>query len=120
MASPSETENLKSSVSDEKEKSENDLLASNKGHKISRREHSSDSEYESAEEDQNIVDDEEEEIEEILTEEVKKVRIKVTCCHNTLYRVPQHLLVSLEFRLYLPLYHIASSVSAIINMSLTR
>lgn len=74
MASPSETENLISSVSNEKEKSENDILASNEGHKISNREHSSDSEYESAEEDQNIVDDEEEEIEEILTEEVKKER----------------------------------------------
>lgn len=88
MASPSETENLISSVSNEKEKSENDILASNEGHKISNREHSSDSEYESAEEDQNIVDDEEEEIEEILTEEVKKVRIKITCCHNTEFHNP--------------------------------
>lgn len=73
MDSPSESENLKSSVSDEKEKSENDLLASNEGHKISNSKNSSDSEYESAEEDQNIVDDEGDEIEEILTEEVKKV-----------------------------------------------
>lgn len=74
MDSSSESENLKSSVSDEKEeKSENDLLASNEGHKISNSKNSSDSEYESAEEDQNIVDDEGDEIEEILTEEVKKV-----------------------------------------------
>lgn len=78
MDSPSEKENLKSSVSDEKEdKSENDRLASNEGHKLSNSKHSSDSEYESAEEDQSIVDDEGEEIEEILTEEVKKVGIIV-------------------------------------------
>lgn len=75
MDTPSEKENLKSSVSNEKEdKSENDLLASNEGHKLSNSKHSSDSEYESAEEDQSIVDDEGEEIEEILTEEVKKER----------------------------------------------
>lgn len=74
MDSPSEKENLKSSVSDEKE---DKLLASNEGHKMSNSKHSSDSEYESAEEDQNIVDDEGEEIEEILTEEVKKVGIIV-------------------------------------------
>lgn len=84
MDSPSEKENLKSSVSDEKEdKYENDLLASKEGHKLSNSKHSSDSEYESAEEDQNIVDDEGEEIEEILTEEVKKVGIIV--CHVPRY-----------------------------------
>lgn len=66
-----ETESLERNASE----NANDKLAEKSNlHEYTKDDDSSGSEYESAEEDQNIVDDEDEEVEEILTEEVKKVR----------------------------------------------
>lgn len=80
MSSPSDTENV-SNLSNPKDEradyskavSGEGVINSNNCQEKSKDEHSSESEYESAEEDEDIVDDEED-LEEILTEEVKKVR----------------------------------------------
>ena len=81
MSSPSDTENLSNLPNPNDERADypkavsgEDVINSNDCQEKSKAENSSESEYESAEEDEDIVDDEED-LEEILTEEVKKVRL---------------------------------------------
>lgn len=80
MSSPSDTENVSNLPNPKDERADysnavsgEGVINSNNCQEKSKDEHSSESEYESAEEDEEIVDDEED-LEEILTEEVKKVR----------------------------------------------